>query len=262
MKKTAVVLFLSFLFSLELQASPVHTIQSFKEINPILEKIPGPKSKIWLVFDIDNTILTPDLKDPKSVKEATDGYYYKRKQILFAALSKKYKEEAAKEHAYLQAVSEWNEVVKKDPPMSLVDKDFQKWLNDKHDYPSMAHTARELSLQAITEKQLSKFKINFSSPIKNKVTFDKNSDHAEDALFENGIYFVGRGGIKAKNHKGKRFVQLLREIKKHKNEGPSHVVFVDDRYEHVAGMVQELELELAGIPCSGFHITTISAVAE
>lgn len=248
----------------------IYTIQKFREIDAHLNTLSQskPRSKIHLVFDIDNTILTPDLDDIdinfiELAYRATDGFYYQAKNE-YLRMFKESDPENAKQRAYRSAVDEWNEVVSGvygQVPYKLVDPDFVSWLNEKHEegHPSMAHTAREPVLESVTVKQLASFGIDFSlySPFDgHKATLDLPP---EPALFHNGIYIVGRGGISALHHKGNQYMNLL-DLVRAPHQRDFIVVFVDDRREHVEGMVKILKQD--GIRCVGFHITTISAETE
>ncbi len=146
-------------------------------------------------------------------------------------------------------------------PYKLVDPNFVIWLNERHDegHPSMAHTAREPSLEAVTVKQLASFGIDSSKHLLLQNSMEILTNDLEPALFQNGIYTVGCGGISAKDHKGNRYMNLIEGLAD-ADQRDFIVVFVDDPMEHVEGMVKILKQH--GIRCIGFHITTISAEIE
>ena len=249
----------------------ITTVKSFKEVESFLAQHHDLiAANTWLVFDLDNTIMTPDLtQNPALSVQASDPYFYEQKKRYLAEMTKTEKHvptSEAEKLAYRRAVDEWNAVILKEPAMRLLEPDLPAWLQAKQrvGFVTMGHTARETVLAEVTERQLARLGISFavSAVSSAPIGFEKNIEQPEPALFKAGIFYVGRGGTQAKDHKGKRFLQLLDQRNKLDQRkklaaaaDPTTVIFIDDRREHVEGMIGELAKRK--IPCHGFHIEAI-----
>ncbi len=241
-----------------------HDINSLTEVNRYLK--PGQSLIVW---DLDNTVFTPDVdsfaegtKERELAEKATDGSYYTTKNH--------YKNDLhfTPEAAYRKAVDEWNEAVQLGARVRPVEPGITlEWIKARQDegYKMIAVTARELSLAPETRSTLEHFGIDFTRNglfAAGRFEFQIDGElFPEPALWENEIFYVGRGGVvkhAADNHKGNRFVRLMNELK---IEPPKHVVFIDDRGDpHVTGMIKALKD--AGIPIDGFAYHAIEPVSE
>ncbi len=243
--------------STSLVSHAIHDMKTLEQINPYLK--PGQSILVW---DLDNTVFTPDLSAPEDSEErklaekATDGSYYKTKNHYIHDLHD------SEADGYRKAVDEWNEAVLNGVRERPVESLTVEWIHSRQreGYKMLAVTAREPVLASSTRHTMAELGIDLTMNgvmIADRLEFPTEGElFPEPALWENEVFYVGRGGV-AHNHKGRRFVRLLKELK---IKPPAHVIFIDDRKGHVDGIVEELKK--IGIPCDGFVYHAIEAEAE
>lgn len=251
----------SFVFSL-LSYSQIYQIKTFAEIDRHLERHPEVfKKDTWVVLDVDNTLITPDISvKPELTIKATDAYFYELRHRYYEEEIKKTKDAArAKVIAYKRAAESWNDAVKQGAAWKKLDPKIEEWLHSKREHFIMGLTAREDVLVEATTKSLKELGIKLNPELPHH-SFSFPAElpfHAQTATYKNGVFHVGSGGTKTVHHKGKRFlhfIEMRNRILKNKKL-PKYLVFVDDRMEHVKGMVEELKT--VGITVLGFNIVVI-----
>ena len=213
-----VLCFVSFSMSL-LGFADIREIKSMKELEPSVDQ------DTLVVFDIDNTLISP-----QGNFGSDQWFYYLYKIYKINGLSDA---EIAK-----KAMSTWNEsqwitnvqAVEKDTP-AMVSK-FQK-----AGIQTVALTARELAIAERTVSQLKSIGVSFKETALKKASLKISKEDLktqDDAVMRDGIVYVGES-----NTKGNVLVTLLKKL----NLKPKKIVFVDDRVKHVVGMEKALTQE-------------------
>lgn len=235
---------ISFVFLIELQCTLAFS-SNISIITKLEQIIPAIDSETLIVFDVDNTLISP-----KGYFGSDEWFYYLVKIKRFNGLSEK--------EATDQAVVAWNKAQQvievktvEDSTLSII----QKFKSSGH--KMMALTARNFDIYGDTLRQLRSVGIGFKdSPVYDKaIRISKELlSSPEDAVFENGILFVGEH-----NDKGKVLSYFLKEI----SFMPKKVVYVDDRMKHVQSVDRYLGgLVIPAIPHTCFRYGGADAKIE
>jgi glycerophosphoryl diester phosphodiesterase len=196
-------------------------IKSMKELMPKLE--PGT----LVVFDIDNTLLTP------SGNIGSDHWY----EYLIDA----YKRDDAKlteEQAEAKAAEAWSKTLPKVKPVAVEDIEpaFVAAIQ-KRGLKVMALTAREPADAAVTFAQLKAVGYDLSAAAPSAKDWRSKSG----GLYSKGVFLGGDG------NKGEFLVEFIKAA----GLRPKAVVFADDKLKHAKNV--DAALTAAGIPVTAFR---------
>ncbi len=199
-----------------------------REINQMSEIKAEITQDTLVVFDIDNTLLSP------KQRLGTDQWY---ESLLRDNIKNGMSEDAAIQHA----IQLWINVQKKTDvrPIETSTPALVRELQAKG-IRVMALTARPTDLAEVSLRQLKSLGIDFkkSSRLKDGVQIVG----AQDTLTQGGVVFVG-----PKNNKGMILSQLLKTEK----ILASKIVFADDKSKHVNNV--EKALSDSNVPYIGFR---------
>lgn len=196
-------------------------IKSMKELQPKLE--PGT----LVVFDIDNTLLTP------SGNIGSDHWY----EYLIGA----YKRDDAQltdEQAEEKAAQAWSKTLPTVKPVAVEDLEpaFVAAVQ-KRGLRVMALTAREPADAAVTFAQLKAVGYDLAASAPSAKEWRSKSG----GLYSKGVFLAGDG------NKGEFLVEFL----KASGLAPKAVVFADDKLKHAKNV--DAALTAAGIPVTAFR---------
>ncbi|MBI2711830.1 MAG: DUF2608 domain-containing protein [Bdellovibrio sp.] len=205
----------------------IQEIKSFSEIQPFVDK------DTLLVFDVDNTLLTP------TTSIGSDQWFY----CLYDVARVKPLQDKKMDSKLMKF---WNRVQSK-IKVRAVEPSVPGWISQQQQkgIPTLGLTARTSDILSVTRRQLASIgiKLENNTIYKGLLKISKKVLHSNDeAVFSHGVLSVGES-----NSKGLVFSEFLRKLK----FVPKKVVYVDDREKHVKSM--EVELKKAGIPYYGFR---------
>ncbi|MCH9614106.1 MAG: hypothetical protein SP1CHLAM54_11180 [Chlamydiia bacterium] len=186
-------------------------IKSFKEVEHYT------KPETLLILDLDNTIYEP-------VQEyGNDQWFRRRKQEIGL-------EPTLLEWMAIQNITDVRTVEEKT-------SEYIKELQEK--YTTMGLTTRGLGLCVTTLDQLRRLSVDLSksAPTKEEVYVYNN----RGVLFRGGVLFT------AGSHKGKAFQKFMKAV----GFKPKHVVFVNDKRDHLEQLLETLDEEK--IPHTGLR---------
>ncbi len=199
-----------------------------KDISDLFKYI---HSNTLIIFDIDNTLISPC---------QMIGTEYWEKKLYNSFLLKGYHEKLANLHAHhlWQKVQYLTDVkwVEKKTPSILADLQGKKM-------DIMGLTSRSVGLEMLTYKQFQS--LSFDLPFSSFINTDKVTRLNSYCRFVNGILFCGP------STKGESFHSLLSIV----NIVPPHVIFIDDRIDHIENM--SAKLKEISIPFVGIHYTAM-----
>lgn len=212
-------------------SSPCHA--SITEIKTFQEALPFIDKDTLLVFDVDNTLITP------TTAIGSDQWFY----CLYDVYGKK---PLADRSLDQKLMSFWNQVQSKIEvrPVEKRTPDFVRE-QQARGIRTMGLTARTSDILRVTLRQLSSIGVHLenNTVYKGMMTLSaKLLGTADTAYFKNGVLSVGES-----NSKGAVFTQFLKKLKL----APKKVVYIDDREKHVKTM--EAELAKMKIPYFGFR---------
>lgn len=227
---------LFFLFSLlifgaiEPAYSSIEEIHSFKQMeNAILNKGRITPSETLLVFDIDNTLITP------ATDEGSDPWFY----CLYDAFGKKPMEDPQWDSKILTLWNQTQNKIKVLPAEPII----PKWIKERQSegFKTMALTARSYQILKVTLKQLhvAGIEMEKNSPYSNDMILSSKDLQVEKkGLFEKepAHYTQGVLAVGESNSKGAVFTQFLKKI----SFAPKRVFFVDDKQKNVLTMDNEM----------------------
>lgn len=195
-----------------------------------------------VVFDIDNTLITPT-----GNLGSDQWFFYLQKIYSLKGLSEK--------ESMDQANLTWNktqELIK----VKAVESDTPSWIEQlqKKGIKTMALTARNTDVADTTKKQLQSIQVNFRAtpPSSQTLKLSKTELQSEEgAIFTDGILLVGEG-----NNKG----LVLRAFLKKLGYTPEKIIFIDDKLKHVNNM--EKALSTLSIPYFGYRYAALDQQVE
>lgn len=216
--------------------SSLVSVQSFaltREIKSFNEALPYIDQDTLLVFDVDNTLITP------TTAIGSDQWFY----CLYDVYGKKPLENRGLDKKLMDF---WNQVQSKIQvrPVEKLGPEFVRQ-QQAQGIKMMALTARTSDILSVTIQQLASIGVHlekntiFSGVMK---LSKKLLGTADTAFFNHGVLSVGES-----NSKGSVFTQFLKKLK----FTPKKVVYIDDREKHVKTM--EAELGKMKIPYFGFR---------
>ena len=214
-------------------------VQEIRSIHEVQEEI-TPQTLV--VFDIDNTLITPT-----GNLGSDQWFFYLQKIYTLKGLPEK--ESAEK------ATITWNktqELIR----VKAVESETPTWIQQlqKRGIKTMALTARRADVAEVTKKQLQSIHVEFKthSPSSQTLNLSKAElQSEEDAIFTDGILLVGEG-----NNKGLVFKAFLKKI----GYTPEKIIFIDDKVKHVNNM--EKALSSLSIPYFGYRYAVLDQQVE
>lgn len=211
-------------------SAEIREVQSIAEVTEIHKKV---DQETLVILDVDNTLITAE-----GNLGSDQWFYYLFKVYKMAGIDEK--------RALVKAVDTWNRV-QSSIHVRAVEKAFPVWVNQLQadGVRTLALTARGEEISDITSKQLQSIEVRFKgrSLVDHELKISgKSLESKADALFREGILFVGEN-----NDKGKVLVHFLRRV----GYSPKKIIFVDDKVKHVNNM--EAAVKALGIPCFNYR---------